>query len=232
MIKIKALGVPSVVALLFLTACSGSGTKDSVQTSGTGQQQAAGGVQQQVADGGQQAPVMQPLQADQPPQKPPKGMFSKGQPVPGGNPGTTALPNAQPFTLGDFEYQFIGRTSKDFVGLKENPAMHPTPGNVFFVVRYQVIDHGQPAVVPNAAAVHLMSTDKQVVDIDQAATNANVQSGAATGMPNQLSLNTEEPQIQTLVFQMPSATDFGQYALLVTDPKDPTHLFQLVQISN
>ena len=225
MIKIKALGVPSVVALLFLTGCSG--TKEA-PTSGTQQQTPASGGQTQTAV----IPQMQPLQPGQPPQKPPKGMFAKMQPVQGGNPGTTVLPNPQPFTLGDFEYQFIGMTSKGFVGLKESPAMQPTQGNTYFVVRYQVIDHGAPTVVQNPVAVHLMGQDKQVVDIDQAATNANVQSGAATGMPNQLSLNTDEPQIQTLVFQLPASTDFGQYAILVTDPKDPTHLFQLVQISN
>jgi hypothetical protein len=51
-------------------------------------------------------------------------------------------------------------------------------------------------------------------------------------MPNQLTLDPEQPQIQTLAFQLPTTTDLGKFTILVTDPKDPTHIFQIVKLSN
>lgn len=123
---------------------------------------------------------------------------------------------------------------KNFVGLDGAPAMRPSDGNSYFLVRYQVIHHGGSNItVPNAAAVHLFNfSNHQVSDIDQAATNANVQSGAATGMPNQLVLEPERPQIQTLAFQVPSSVSPTQLAILVTDPADPRRVFQMVSLSN
>jgi hypothetical protein len=219
LIKNSALGLPLVVSLLLLSAC---GSKNGAGTSGGGQP-------------GTPAPIvreMQPLQPGQGPQKPTKS-YSTQATIQGGQPGTTALPYKQPFRLGDLEYQFMDAAGKDFVGLKQSPAMHPTQGNVYFLVRYQVVDHGQPVTIPNQAAVHLLETNtKQVIDIDQAATNANVQSGAATGLPDQLALDREVLNVQTLVFQMPSTIDAANLAVLVTEPKDPTHVFQIVKLAN
>jgi len=225
--KKTALGVPLVLSTLMLSACSGS--KDAAVAPGATVQPGAPSAQ---------APVvreMQPLQPGQPPQKPDKTMFAPKVPVvQGGQPGTTPLTFGQPFKLGDLEYQFIvARGGKAFVGLESSPALKPTAGNTYFLVRYQVTDHGQSVTIPNSAAVHMLDlTSKQVTDVDQAATNADVQSGAATGMPDQLSLDPEQPQIQTLAFQLPTSTDLGKFALLVTEPKDPTHVFQIVKLSN
>jgi len=210
---------------MLLTACSG--TKEAPVSTGAAAPQAT------------QAPAappqrdMQPLQPGQPAQKQPKSSMTPA-PVQGGNPGTTPLAFNQPFRLNDLEYKFDAARGKGFVGLETTPAMKPTEGNMYFLVRYLVCNDGNSAVtVPNNAAVHLMNTaTKQVNDIDQAATNANVQSGAATGLPDQLVLQPGEPNVQTLAFQVPSTTDPTTMSLLVTDPKDPTHVFQIVKLSN
>ncbi|MBY0547995.1 MAG: hypothetical protein K2W95_11930 [Candidatus Obscuribacterales bacterium] len=123
---------------------------------------------------------------------------------------------------------------KDYVGLETSPALRPAQGNTFFLVRYQVINHGQGiTTVPNNAAIHLIhKATNKLTDVDVPATNANVESGAATGMPDQLTLEPERPQIQTLAFQIPSNTNVNDIAILVTEPRDPTRVFQLVQVSN
>jgi hypothetical protein len=220
-IKKSALGLPLVVSVLLLSACGSS---------------KEGAVDAGKAPVASQAPPvreMQPLQPGQPPQKPDKSLIPQGPVVPAGKPGTTAMPFNQGFQLADLEYHFIGAKGKGFVGLEANPALKPTDGNNYFIVRYVVIDHGKSVVVPNTAAVHLMNeTTRQVIDIDQAATNANVQSGAATGLPDQLALEPEQPQVQTLAFQLPTSTDPTKLSLLVTEPSDPTHVFQLVKLSN
>jgi hypothetical protein len=175
---------------------------------------------------------MQPLQPGQPPQKPERSI-SRVPAVQGGQAGTT-LPFNQPFRLANEEYQFMAARGKDYVGLDAAPAMRPNQGNSYFLVRYQVIHHGGGTVtVPNAAAVHLLNlANQQVTDIDPQATNANVQSGAATGLPDQLVLEPERPQIQTLAFQVPSSVNPTQFAVLVTDPADPRRVFQIVSLSN
>jgi hypothetical protein len=152
----------------------------------------------------------------------------------GGQPGAGPLPFNQPFRLVDEEYQFIAAKGKDYVGLANNPAMRPNPGAAYFLIRYQVIHHGgSPVAVPNAAVIHLLNlANNQVTDIDAAATNANVQSGAATGLPDQLTLEPERPQIQTLVFQVPNNINAGQLAVLVTDPRDPSRVYQIVSLTN
>jgi len=176
---------------------------------------------------------MQPLQPGQPPQKPDRSI-SKVPAVQGGRPGAPPLPFNQPFVLTDLEYQFMAAKGKDYVGLDSNPAMRPPAGDAYFLVRYQVINHGRStATVRNTAAVHLFDMrTKQVTDINPAATNANVMSGAATGLPDRLMLEPERPQIQTLVFEVPSSTNVGQLAVLVTDPKDPKGAFQMLRLSN
>lgn len=175
----------------------------------------------------------QPLQPGQPAQKPDRSI-STVPAIAGGQPGTKALPFNQPFILADEEYQFMAARGKDYVGLDTSPAMRPKEGYSYFLVRYQVIHHGGSAItVPNAAAVHLLNlTNQQVSDIDQDATNANVLSGAATGLPDQLVLEPERPQIQTLVFQLPNSVNAGNLAVLVTEPRDPTQIFQIVNLSN
>ncbi|MBS1997160.1 MAG: hypothetical protein JSS86_12655 [Cyanobacteria bacterium SZAS LIN-2] len=221
-----ALGAPFAVSLLILTACSGS--KEAATTSTPG----ATSPTAQTAAPAHPVRVMQPLQPGQGPQKPAQS-YSKTPAIQGGQPGTTALPYMQPFRLGDLEYQFMDAAGKQFVGLKENPSMHPSDGNVYFLVRYQVINHGQQITIPNQEAVHLMQiSTKQVMDIDQAATNANVMSGAATGLPDEMTLDPEVPNVQTLVFQMPNTVAAEDLQVLVTEPKDPTHVFQLVKLSN
>ena len=144
------------------------------------------------------------------------------------------MPFNQPFVLGSEEYQFMAARGKDYVGLDASPAMRPSTCNSYFLVRYQVIHHGGGTItVPNAAAVHLLLLgNQQVSDIDPAATNANVQSGAATGMPDQLMLEPERPQIQTLAFQVPTNVNPAQLAVLVTDPANPKRVFQVVGLSN
>jgi hypothetical protein len=222
LIKKSAQGLPLVVSILLLSACGAS--KDAAVTSG-------GAPQPQT----QAPPVreMQPLQPGQPAQQPEKSV-STTPAVVGGQPGTTPLPFIQPFRLGDMEYQFMAAKGKGYVGLETTPAMKPTEGNMYFLVRYQVIDDGSsPITVPNTAAVHLLNTTtRQVSDIDQAATNANVQSGATTGLPDQLVLQPGRPQIQSLAFQIPGTTKAEELQVLVTDPKDPTHVFQMVKLSN
>ena len=176
---------------------------------------------------------MQPLQPGQPAQKQPRPTTPSNA-IAGGNPGTTVIPFNQPFKLGDLEYKFDAARGKGFVGIETNPAMKPTAGNMYFLVRYVVTNNGSGSVtVPNTAAVHLMnSTTKTVTDIDQAATNANVQSGAASGLPDQLVLDSGIPNVQTLAFEVPSTASPETLDILVTDPKDPTHLFQLVKLGN
>lgn len=183
--------------------------------------------------GGGGAPAgMQPLQPGQPPQKPPEGMFSKVPPVQGGQNPTTPLPFDQPFRLGNMEYQFIGSKGKDFVGLESSPAMRPAEGNIFFVIRYQVINRGPSTVtVPNNAAVKILNVSTNLyVDLDQAATNANIMSGAATGLPDQLVLEPNQPNIQTLVFQMPNV-ELSKFSIVVADPANQ-QVFQAVKLSN
>ncbi len=181
------------------------------------------------------APVspMQPPQPGQPPQKPERSV-STVPAVAGGSPGTNPLPFNQPFRLADKEYQFMAARGKDFVGLETRPAMRPNPGNSYFLVRYQVISHSPGMIaVPNVLAVHLINrSTNQVTDVDAAATNANVVSGAATGMPDVLELESERPQIQTLAFQVPSKINANEMAILVTEPKAPAKVFQLVQMAN
>lgn len=123
---------------------------------------------------------------------------------------------------------------KDFVGLEANPAVRPSQGNNFFLVRYQVINRGTSNVtVPNTAAVRLLNISTNLYyDLDQAATNANIRSGAATGMVDQLTLEPGQPQIQTLAFQLPSTVDPAQVSIVVTDPADPTKVFQAVKLGN
>lgn len=176
---------------------------------------------------------MQPLQPGQPPQKPDQSI-STVPAIAGGAPGDKILPFNQPFRLADKEYQFMAARGKDFVGLESNPAMRPSQGYAYFLVRYQVISHAAaPVSVPNWAAVHLISkSTNQVTNIDTAATNANTISGAATGMPEQLDLEPNRPQIQTLAFQVPANVNANDLAILVTEPADPTRVFQLVSVSN
>jgi hypothetical protein len=221
--KKSGLSLPLIVSLLFLSGCSSSQSKDDSSGERFGKPNASMG---------QPAPQMQPLQPGQPPQKPARSISTMPA-VMGGQPGTH-LPFNQPFRLADKEYQFMAAKGKNYVGLDSNPAMKPSPGYSYFLVRYQVINHGGGTVtVPNAAAVHLFNlANQQVTDIDPAATNANVQSGAATGMPDQLMLEPERPQIQTLAFQLPTSTDVSQFAVLVTEPRDPRRVFQIVNLSN
>jgi len=209
-----------LLSLLFLSSCS------------NGQAKQDAGYSNKFGSPIDAAPVMQPLQPGQPPQKPPKSISTQPA-VMGGQPGTK-LPFNQPFRLADEEFQFIAAKGKTYVGLESRPAMQATPGNTYFLLRYQVIHHGASAVtVPNNAAVHLYdATTQKVIDIDQAATNANVQSGAATGLPDQLTLTPEQPQIQTLVFQLPATVNAAELTVLVTDPRDPSRVFQMVNLSN
>ncbi|MBK9774379.1 MAG: hypothetical protein IPP57_26745 [Candidatus Obscuribacter sp.] len=207
--KASLVAIP-LVAAIFLSGCSNASDP---------------------ANASSKLPVreMQPLQPDQPPQKPERS-FSTVPAVQGGNPGTTPMPFTQPFLLGDMEYQFIGVKAKEFVGLEAKPSKVPPQGFYYFVVRYQVISHAKANVtVPNYAAVHLVNqTNQQVSDIDVDATNANIQSGAATGLPDQLVLEPEKSQIQTLVFQIPLAITPQQIAILVNDPANPEQVFQSV----
>ncbi|MBU6453718.1 MAG: hypothetical protein KGS72_18205 [Cyanobacteria bacterium REEB67] len=221
--KKSTVGLPVLASLLFLSACGGA------------HDQGSGGAPTATAPQAAAPPVreMQPLQAGQPAQKQPLSSFS-GQVIPGGNPGTTTIPFGQAFKLGDLQYQFGAARGKGFVGLEANPAMKPAAGNSYFLVRYLVVNNGGSSVtVPNNAAVHLMNgTTKQVLDIDQAATNANVQSGAATGLPDQLVLDPGVANMQSLAFEIPASVDVSQLDILVTDPKEPTKLFQLVKLAN
>lgn len=182
--------------------------------------------------GGGTSVQMQPLQPGQPPQKPPEGMFSKVPAIEGGKDSRTPMPFEQPFRLGSLEYQFIAMKGKEFVGLESNPAMRPQQGNIFLVIRYQVINRGNSAVtVPNTAAVKLLNLSNNLyIDLDQAATNANITSGAATGLPDQLVLDPGQPNIQTLVFQLPNI-DPSQLSIVVTDPGND-QVFQAVKLGN
>lgn len=184
---------------------------------------------------GAPAREMKPLQEGQPPQKPGKSISTMA-PVQAGANGTAPLPFNQPFLLGNppVEYQFMAARGKDYVGLENAPSMQAPEGFSFFLLRYQVINRGEKAMtVPNYAAVHLVNqSNQQLADIDVEATNANIQSGAATGLPDQLTLNPGEPQIQTLVFQVPKTLQAENLAVIVQDPANPEQVFQAVKLAN
>lgn len=228
LLRIIGAYISIVLSVLCLSSCShDQSTTDAGYSAQFGRPAQAEQMQQPT-----QAPHMQPLQPGQPRQKPERSI-SRVPAVMGGQPGST-LPFSQPFRLGSEEYQFMAARGKNYVGLDARPAMQPSEGNSYFLVRYQVIHHGGGTLtIPNAAAVHLMYLpNQQVIDIDQAATNANVQSGAATGMPDQLVLEPERPQIQTLAFQVPNTVDPTQLAVLVTDPANAKRVCQIVSLSN
>lgn len=184
------------------------------------------------AGGGGSSGQMQPLQPGQPPQKPPASSLPDAHPIEGGVTPRTPLPFNQSFTLGSLEYTFLQSRDKDHVGLESNPAMRPQEGNKYFLVRYLVTNRGASSVtVPNTAAVKLLNLSTNLfIDLDQAATNANIMSGAATGLPDQLTLDPGQPNIQTLVFQLPNI-DQSQLSLVVFDPANP-QVFQAVKLSN
>lgn len=215
--RILAILLPVVVCLPILSACSGGN----------------------AMMGGQKY-ELQPLQEGQPPQKPGPEMVAQFaqmaqlEPIQGGQPGNVPISFKQPFRLGNLEYQFIGSTGKKFVGLAESPSMQAAMGSAFFVVRYMVTNRGdQPVVVPNNVAVHLYELSSQrVIDIDPKATNANIVSGAATGLPESLELAPGVANIQTLVYKVPSRLTPEQLTVLVTEPSNPNQLFQQVKLSN
>ena len=250
MIKKAIVGLPVLASLVLLSACGGAPKSDAPQKQGASQgddQRLANTPTDPHAPSSNSAPLnaagspdqalpqreMQPLQPGLPQQKQPRPTTPSNA-VAAGNPGTTPLLFNQPFKLGDLEYKFDACKGKGFVGLEANPVLKPTNGNMYFVVRYVVTNNGAgPVAVPNNAAIHLMnSSTKQVSDIDQAATNANIQAGTATGLPDQLSLDPGVPNVQTLVFEVPATASAETLDILVTDPKDPTHLFQLVKLGN
>lgn len=212
--KMLAVLVPALICGQFLAACSGT----------------------PAAMGGGSSVALQPLQPGQPPQKPGPELvaqFSQTEPIAGGQPGNVPISFAQPFRLGDLEYRFIGNTGKKFVGLADSPAMQAEMGSAFFVVRYMVTNRGdKPVVIPNKDAVHLYDLASQlVIDIDPRATDANIISGAATGLPEGLELAPGVANIQTLVYKVKSSMSPDQITVLVTEPSNPNQLFQQVKLT-